>query len=112
GNRSPPRIWCLPLRICNPSVKVNRLRRFHPPAALFGPADVMPESPVVVTPPLTTIPPSPRPATKERLSGNEANGAESRLNPAREKPARNVFNIPGERIWVSCTLATCIRNDL
>ena len=75
-------------------------------------ADVMPESPVVVTPQLTTIPPTPRPATKERLAGNEANRAESRLNPAREKPARKVFNIPGEMMWVSCTLATCIRSAL
>ena len=43
----------------------------------------------MVTPPLITIPPGPPPATKERPAGNGPSGDESRLNAARENPARN-----------------------
>src|SRR5208337_1004226 len=79
-------------------------------AALFGPAEVMAAGPVVVTPPPITIPPGPNPRTNESLAGNEASGDESKLKPAREKPASNVFRNRGEKTWVSCALATWARN--
>src|SRR5215469_5685617 len=92
-----------------PSEYVKRLRRFQTPAALLGPADVSAARPVVVTPPPITIPPGPAPCTKERSEAIGARREESRLKPAREKPARKTLRMFGEKICVSSTLATCIR---
>src|ERR1017187_2747071 len=92
------------------SVQVKRLRRFQPFAALFGPAEVMAARPVVVTPPPITIPPGSNPLTNESLAGNEAIGDESKLKPARENPALNVFRSRGEKTCVSCALATWARS--
>ena len=86
------------------------VRRFETPAALFGPADVIPESPVVVTPPPTTIPPGPCPVTNERFCENVVYGDESKLKPARENPAVKLFSMLGERRCVSCMLATWLRS--
>jgi len=96
--------------IWTPSVQVKRLRRFQTFAALFGPAEVIDPIPVVVTPPPITIPPGPNPRTNESLAGNEARGDESRLKPARENPASNVFRNRGEKTCVSCALATWARS--
>src|SRR5262249_41799448 len=98
--------------MCSPSEKLKRLRRFQTPAALLGPAEVIPESPVVVTPPLTTMPPGPPPLTNESEGAKDASSEESRLNPARENPARKVFSTCGEIMCVSSTLPTCMRSVL
>src|ERR1700716_3462044 len=99
----------MPFTHCTLSVTVKRLRRLETPAALFGPAAVIPEIPVVVVPPLTMMPPGPFPRTKPRLGENDVNGAESKMKAARENPVVKLFTTLGEKIWVSCRLATWLR---
>src|ERR1039457_2371290 len=101
----------MPLAICRSSCQVKRFLRFHTCAALLGPAEVMADAPVVVTPPPMTIPPGPPfPVTNDRLDGKDVNSGESKLKAARENPTRSVFKIRGEKTWVSWTLATWLRS--
>src|ERR1051326_644232 len=100
----------MPLLICRPSVNVKRFLAFRAPAALFGPGDVIAAAPVVVVPPLMTMPPGPAPVTNDRFAGYVANANESKANAAREKPVLNVFRTRGEKICVSRMLATCERS--
>src|SRR5271157_5128106 len=96
--------------MCRSSEDVNRFRPFQALAALFGPADVIAEAPVVVRPPPMTIPPGPRPVTKARFDGKTAKEYGSKLKPAREKPARNTLSSCGEKTCVSWKLATWLRS--
>src|SRR5438874_9225555 len=100
----------MPLLICTPSVNVKRFLALRAPAALLGPGDVMDAAPVVVAPPLTTMPPGPEPVTKDKLAGYVAKANESKANAAREKPALNVLRRRGEKMCVSRMLATCERS--
>src|SRR5580698_8579111 len=100
----------MPLVICTPSEKVNRFLRFQTLAALLGPAAVRAAEPVVVFPPPIVIPPGPWPVTNDKLGSNGTNDDGSRLYAAREYPNVNMLTMRGDRMCVSCTLATWLRS--
>ncbi len=106
-NHTPAVIWCLPRLNCQASVAVNRLRRFQTLAALFGPAAV------IVVPPLRRLRrrqprccPVPRLSQRTCLRGNVSPWGRVIRECSARKPAVSVLSMPGEKMRVSCTLAT------
>src|SRR5437879_3492820 len=76
---------------------------------MLPPAEVIEFTAAADAPPMT-IGPCGLPAKSVMLGGRVGSRAgESKLNAARENPARNVLMSWGEKTWVSCALNTRLR---
>src|SRR6266404_4951607 len=74
------------------------------------PAEVVEFTAAADAPPIT-MGPGGFPAKSVMSGGRGTMAGESKLNAARENPARTVLRSRGEKMWVSCTLLTWLRRN-
>jgi hypothetical protein len=88
----------------------EQIARFQDAAALLGPAEVMPERPVVVTPPLTTMPPGSFAVYEIEAGGKAWPARRIQIEfRARESDAERVQHLRRKDVRL-LRLATCMRS--